>query len=318
MHDLVKAFCLVGLLAFGTQAQAEDTQPGENWHPSAYGADDELGAINLLTDDMATNAAGLVKTGKVYGLGIETGSQTPAFPPRGFKVYIVQPDQQAGITMGPNKMTYNDDIVEGWFGVGTQIDGLGHLGIDHVYYNGHKVEDFAKPTGLTKLGVENIPPIVTRGVLLDMAAHFGVDIMEKGTAINSEDIKAAAKSQGVDIRKGDVVLLHTGWLNMLDQDPMEFASGAPGLGVDGAEYLASLGVVAIGGDSTALEVVPHEEGAGVYRVHQILLAINGVYILENIDSRALAKDKAWEFMFVLAAPRVTGAVQMFVNPVAIR
>jgi kynurenine formamidase len=289
-----------------------------DWYPSAYGADDEIGAANLLSDELALKAAKLVTTGKVYPLGIETNSKTPAFAPRGFKIYVVQPNQQAGQTLGPNKMTYNDDVVEGWFGVGTQIDGLGHLGIDNLYYNGLKAADFATPSGLTKLGIEKVPPIVTKGVLLDMAAHFGVERLEAGHAFNSADIKAAEKAQGITIEKGDVVLFHTGWMSMLDEDPVKFASGAPGLGRDGAKYLASLGVIAIGGDSTALEAVPHEEGSGNYEVHQILLAKNGVYILENIDSRALAADKAYEFMFMLSPAKITGAVQMIVNPIAIR
>jgi kynurenine formamidase len=309
---LIATWLACAAMASPTLSMAAD------WFPSAYGEGDELGAANLLSDTLALNAAKLVTSGKVYSLGIETNSQTPAFAPRGFKIYIVQPDQQAGQTLGPNKMTYNDDVVEGWFGVGTQIDGLGHLGIDNVYYNGNKAADFATPNGLTKLGIEKVPPIVTNGVLLDMAAHFGVARLEKGHAINSADLKTAAKAQKITITKGSVVLLHTGWMNVLDEDPAEFASGAPGLGRDGATYLASLGVIAIGGDSTALEAVPHEEGSGNYEVHQILLAKEGVYILENIDSRELAADKVYEFMFVLSPAKVTGAVQMIVNPIAIR
>ena len=309
---------LAGLCLALAMAAVPTFSSAADWYPSAYGPDDEIGAANNLSADGVVNAASLVTTGKVYPLGIETNSKTPAFAPRGFKVIIVQPDQQGGTTLGPTKMTYNDDIVEGWYGVGTQIDGLGHLGINNVYYNGNKSIDFALPTGLTKLGIEKIPPLVTRGVLLDMAAHFGVKHLEKGTPINSADIKAVAANQGVQIGKGDVVLFNTGWMHVLDEDPVEFASGAPGLGLDGAKYLASLGVVAIGGDSTALEVVPHEEGSGSYEVHQILLAKNGVYILENLDTRALAADKVYEFMFVLSPAKVTGAVQMIVNPVAIR
>ncbi|MFN3230997.1 MAG: cyclase family protein [Alphaproteobacteria bacterium] len=299
-------------------AMSGPARAGEDWYPSKYGPDDEIGAANLLTPQRVLEAAKLVKTGKVYGLGIETSSETPAFPPRGWKVYIVQPDQIGGATLGHTKTSYNDDIVEGWFGVGTQIDGLGHLGIDNVYYNGNKAADFAKSTGLTKLGVEKIPPIVTRGVLLDIAGLRGVDRLEAGEAINRTDIDAALEKQGLSIGEGDVVLLHTGWMNMLDEDPVAFTAGEPGLGREGATYLASLGVVAVGGDSFAMEAVPHEDGAGQFEVHQILLAKNGVYILENIDTRQLAADGAHEFLFVLSAPRVTGAVQMIVNPVAIR
>ena len=124
--------------------------------------------------------------------------------------------------------------------------------------------------------------------------------------------------QGVQIRKGDVVLLHTGYLPVADKDPKAFLAGEPGLGKEGAEYLASKEVVAVGADQWALEVIPFEKGVGAFEVHQILLAKNGVHILENMNTANLVADKAWEFMFVLGAPRITGSVQAIINPVAIR
>ena len=158
----------------------------------------------------------------------------------------------------PSKTTYNDDIIEGWVGVGSQIDGLGHIGVEHVYYNGNKLLDFADPTGLKKLGVEKIPPMVTRGVLLDMAAHFGTDVVKEGTAFNVKEIEEVAKKQGVEIRQGDVVLFHTGWASLIGKDDKRFNSGEPGLGVEGAKYLTGKGVVAIGADTWGLEVIPFE------------------------------------------------------------
>src|SRR6478609_10606800 len=131
--------CSIALL--GTVASAQD------WTKSKWGPNDEIGAANNMSPDIVMKAAGLIKTGKTYGLGIETNSKTPAFPPRTFKVLVLQPGQAGGNELGPNKTTYNDDIIEGWVGVGSQIDGLGHLGIEHVYYNGNKLLDFADPTG---------------------------------------------------------------------------------------------------------------------------------------------------------------------------
>ena len=152
-----------------------------------------------------------MKTGKTYALGIPVDSKTPAYPPRAFKITVVQPGQAGIPGLGPSKTTYNDDIIDGWVGVGSQLDGLGHIGVEHVYYNGNKLLEFADPTGLKKLGVEKIPPMVTRGVLLDMAAHFGTDVVKEGTAFNVKEIEEVAKKQGVEIRQGDVVLFHTGW-----------------------------------------------------------------------------------------------------------
>jgi kynurenine formamidase len=290
----------------------------EKWFPSRWGAADELGAANLLSAAKVLEAAKLVKSGRTYALGIPVGADTPAFPPRSCKVYIVQPGQVHGGSLGPTKTTYNDDILECWVGIGTQLDGLGHIGIDGVYYNGNKAADFAKTTGLTKLGVEKIPPLVARGVLLDMAAHFGTDVVKEGTAFNRAEIDAAAKKQGVEIREGDIVIFHTGWLSLIGKDNKRYASAEPGLGVEGARYLVSKGVVAVGADTWGLEVLPFEKDKGVFEVHQILLPMGGVYILENINTAELAKDRAYEFLFVLGQPRYVGAVQAMINPVAIR
>ena len=175
-----------------------------------------------------------------------------------FKITIVQPGQAGIPGLGPTKTTYNDDIIEGWVGVGSQLDGLGHIGVEHVYYNGNKLADFADAKGLKKLGVEKVPPMVTRGVLLDMAAHFGTDVVKEGTAFNTKEIEEVAKKQGVEIRQGDVVLFHTGWVSLIGKDDKRYNAGEPGLGVDGAKYLVGKGVVAVGADSWGLEVVPFE------------------------------------------------------------
>lgn len=293
----------------------------QDWTKSKWGADDEIGSANLVTPESVLAASKLVKTGKTYPLGIVVDSSTPAFAPRTLSVTVLQPNQIATSGLGPTKTTYNDDIFMGWLGIGSQIDGLGHIGVDHVYYNGNKDSDFAKADGLTKLGLEKVPPIVARGVLLDMAAYYGEPILKEGTAYTREDIIDAAEKQGVEIREGDVVLFHSGWLNLIDgesPDPKRYVSVEPGLGKTGAEYLVEKNVLAIGGDTWGLEAVPFEEGVGVFEVHQILLAKNGIFILENMDTRDLAADKATEFMFTLGFGRLKGAVQQIINPIAIR
>jgi kynurenine formamidase len=309
-HALVLC-CSVALLGSVGAASAQD------WTKSKWGPDDEIGAANYMKPELVVKAAQLVKTGKTYALGFPVSSSTPAYPPRGFKITVVQPGQAGNPGLGPNKATYNDDMLDGWVGVGSQLDGLGHLGIEHVYYNGNKVADFADPTGLKKLGVEKIPPMVTRGVLLDMAAYYNTDIVKEGTAFNVKEIEEAAKKQGVEIRQGDVVLFHTGWLSLIGKDDKRYGAAEPGLGVEGAKYLTGKGVVAVGADTWGVEVLPFE-GKTIFEVHQILLAMNGTYILENMDTAALAADKGYEFLFVLGQPRFKGGVQSMINPVAIR
>ena len=316
-----KKGCAAGGIAAALVLTASAAQAEMDWTESRWGPDDEIGAANLITPESVQAAAGLVRTGQTYNLGIVIDSSTPAFPPRSLSIAILQPNQIGIQGLGPTHMTYNDDIFMGWLGIGPQIDGLGHIGIDHVYYNGNIDSDFAKADGLTHLGIERLPPLVSRGVLLDMAAFYGVEIVPEGTPYTREDIMAAAEAQGVEIREGDTVLFHSGWLNLLDgenQDHARYGGTEPGLGKTGAEYLIEQNVMAVGADTWGLEAVPFPEGTGVFEVHQMLIPMNGIFILETMDTRALAADEAWEFMFVLGAARVRGAVQMMINPTAIR
>ena len=305
-------------LAALTAAFTATLTQAEDWYPSEFGPDDTLGAVNRMTPAAVVEAARLVKTGKTYALGVETGPDTPAYPPRKYQMTILQLEDGTGTPWGDNKLTSNDDLMMTWLGIGSQIDGLGHVGINHVYYNGIRAKDFTKVTGLTTFSISDIPPIVARGVLLDIARLKDRTILDEGTAINRADIEAAAKAQGIELRKGDVVLFHTGWLNVADEDGARFMKGEPGVGIDGARYLAEIGVIAVGADTFGVEVIPFETEGQIFPVHQELLTKKGIYLLENMDTRALAKDEGWEFLFVLGQPRFVGAVQAVINPVAIR
>jgi kynurenine formamidase len=307
---------LLGILvAFLTVCLVE---AGSGVPKSEFGPDDELGAANRLSPAAVIEAAKLIKTGKTYPLGVETGPDTPAYGPRKFQMTILQLDDGVGKPAGDNQATGNDDMMYTYMGIGSQIDGLGHLGINHTYYNGVHAKDFVKVSGLTKFSTSNIPPIVCRGVLLDMAAYLGKAIVPEGTPFNEKEITGAAKAQGVVIQEGDVVLFHTGWLNIAESDPKRFMAGEPGLGMDGARFLAKKKIIAVGSDTFGLEALPFEQEGVFFPVHQELLTRNGIYLLENMDTRELAKDKGWEFLFVLGQPRFYGSVQSIINPVAIR
>ena len=303
----------LALIALTTPALAE-----EAWYPSKYGAQDTAGAMNNLSPEGAVKAAKLVKTGKVYALGIVTGPDTPVWPGRSYSVAVMGIDDGGGSPIGDTKVTGHDDVLMTFVGIGTQLDGFGHMGIDRRHYNGVHAREFYKPDGVTKFGTEAILPTATRGVLLDMTKHYKVAQLKPGTAFNRLEIDAAAKAAGVRIGKGDVVLFHTGWMAMAKTDPKQFIAVQPGLGEEGANYLASLGVVMIGADTAALEALPPEDSARPFVVHQTLLTKHGVHILENINTADLAADGATEFMFVLGQPRFQGTVQAVVNPVAIR
>jgi kynurenine formamidase len=286
--------------------------------PSRWGAADQIGNANLITPASVLEAAKLVKTGKTYPLGIVIDSNTPAFPPRNLSLQVVQPGQQQGRVAFPNAI-YNDDLVQMWLGIGPQIDGLGHLGSEGTYYNCNKAVDISEITGLTRLGIENVPPLVARGVLLDMAGHFGVEYMEAGQAFDVEDVKAVEKAQGTPVREGDVVLFHTGWTDAkLESDPTAWVSGEPGQAEEVAVYLASKNVIAVGADTWAVDVVPAPDPDRGFQGHVILLKENGIHILETMNTGPLVRDGVTEFMFVLGPARIRGAVQMIINPIAIR
>jgi kynurenine formamidase len=232
-------------------------------------------------------------------------------------INVFMPGQYGGATIGSNEASYLDDKICGWLGIGTQIDSLAHAGKRGTFYNGNRAIDFVTASGVNNLGVEGIPPIVTRGVLVDIARYRGVARLEEGEVIDAEELQGAAAAQGVRISEGDVVVIHTGWLSMLYEDPDRFMAGQPGIDRSAAQYLVDRHVVAVGADNWGLEAVPFKTDA-FFDVHVMLLAENGTYILEALDTRELAADKVYEFMFVLGQPRLVGAVQAIVNPIAIR
>ena len=307
-------------LACAISLAASPLAAAQDCIPSKWGADDEIGSANYVTPENTLKAAALIKQGKSMPLGIVIDSNTPAFPPRTLSLQVVQPNQQGGqrLDMFGYPGSYNDDLLQTWVGIGSQIDGLGHLGEDGMYYNCNDEKDFAAITGLTKLGVHNVPPLVGRAVILDMASYFGKDALEAGDNFGEADIKAAAAAQGLALGEGDIILFHTGWTDAkLESDPAAWGSGEPGVNNEGMRYLATLNPMAVGADTWGIEPVPAPEGDGVFYGHVILLKENGVYLLEVMNTGPLLREGVDEFMFVLGQARIRGSVQMIINPVAL-
>jgi kynurenine formamidase len=316
-----------GFRATPAQAQAQTGGPtagaapaagGGPVRPSRWGPNDTIGNMNLVTPQKVQEAARLVTQGRAYPLGIVVDRSTPAFPPRSVSVNVFMPGQEGGRTLGTNRMTYMDDTINGWLGVGTQLDTFAHLGVDYTFYNGNKAQDFLQTTGVTKLGVEGVPPMVTRGVLVDLAKAKGKPRLDGGELVSADELRQAMQAQNVRVTPGDVVVLHTGWLSMLAENPKRFGDEEPGIDGAGAELLASMQPCAVGADTWGVEAVPFKDPNVLWQGHQVLLAQNGVHILENLDTAALVRDGVAEFMFTLGQPRYRGAVQAIINPVAIR
>ena len=287
--------------------------------PGPWGEDDQIGAANRVTPERTLAAAQLVKAGRSHPLGIVIDPSMPAYPPRYAQLQVVQPNQQFGADPGLGwDGIYNDDMLQMWLGIGPQLDGLGHMGEAGYFYNCHRGADIAPITGLTKLDISQIPPLVARGVLIDMTKHFGVSYMAAGQPIEAQDIRAAMEAQNIAVNEGDVVLLHTGWTDAkLASEPDLWAQTIPGISNDAARYLASLKPTAVGADTWGLGAVPAKTGDKLFYEHAVLLQQNGIYLLETMNTGPLAQELVYEFMFVLGQPRLKGAVQMIINPVAL-
>lgn len=313
-HNVIRG-AAAGLLALAAGAAA-----AQDCQPSKWGADDQIGSANLITPERTLAAMSLVKRGVSRPLGIVIGPDTPAFPPRSLSLQVVQPNQQGGQRLNgfgyPG--VYNDDLLQTWIGIGSQLDGLGHLGEDGMYYNCNDEKDFAALTGLTKLGTENVPPLVGRAVIIDMAAHAGKPHLDAGEHFGPEEIQAAMDAQGVTINEGDIILFHTGWTEAkLDSDPTAWVSGEPGINNAGVEWIAAMNPLAVGADTWGLEPVPAPPGDGVFYGHVTLLMKNGIYILETMNTGPVLRDGVNEFLFVLGQPRIRGTVQAMINPIAL-
>lgn len=286
--------------------------------PSPWGADDQIGAANRVTPERTVAAAELVKKGISHPLGIVIEPGMPAYPPRYTELQVVQPNQQFNADLGVGwEASSNDDVLQMWLGTGPQLDGLGHMGEAGEFYNCNQGKDFSIITGLTKLDISSIPPMVGRGVMIDIAKQMGVDSLQAGQPITSNDIKAAMKSQGVTVGEGDVVLLHTGYTDAtLKQNPSLWAGSIPGITNEASVFLAGLKPMAVGADTWGLGAVPPRAGDKIFYDHVVLLKQHGIYILETMNTGRLADEGVHEFMFVLGQARLKGAVQMIINPVA--
>lgn len=317
MLKSTKTLILVGFMVALLMPVTVAAADKETRFISRFGAGDTLGALNFLSSDRVLAAMRLVRKGDVYQLGMVTGPNTPAYGTRKFQLIVHQLADGSGTPVGSNELVGNDDTLITSIGIGSQIDGLGHIGHKHRYYNNRPAAEVVAPDGLKTFGTHTLPGIVTRGVLLDMVRYFGDNPVPSGTAFTEQDIKRAAKRQGVTIGEGDVVLFHTGYMQANAGNP-KLVPTEPGLGVSGADYLAKLGVVAIGADTWAVEALPSENPNEVFPVHMMLLAKYGVYILENMVTEKLAADRVGAFAFVLGVPKIQGTVQAIINPLAIR
>ena len=308
---------LAGVLVIAAVVLACSSAMGQadKWYPSRWGADDQRGAANRITPAKVLETRQLITKGNVYQLGHVYEPGMPMYGTRHFSLRI----PQAFKMPGKNEAVYHDEVISGELGqIGTQFDGLGHLGMGDLFYNGNRRSEFAQAEGLTKLGIENVGPIVTRGVLIDVARFKGVDQLPPRYEITVTDLEGALQREGVQIRSGDMVILHTGWGSLWMKDNTRYGDSEPGIGVAAAQMLVDAEVVVVGADTWGVEVMPNPDSSLSAPVHQLFLARNGIYLHENLITADLARDSVYEFVYMFAPLRLKGATGSPGNPIAIR
>src|SRR5215831_8518096 len=296
---------------------------GQSWKPpvdidrcpSKWGAGDERGSGNHMKPETVLRAAKLIKTGETIELGHVLAADMPLNPTRQFSVHT----KRTFMNKPSNRRGSNEELLTSEIGqVGTQFDGFAHQTIEDKVYNCYKLDDIATRTGFTKVGVEKVGTLMTRGVLIDVAALKGVDMLGETYEVTVADLEQALQKQNQKLQPGDAVIIHTGWGKLWGKDNARYMKSSPGIGVKAAEWLAKQDPMLVGGDTAPVEVSPNPDPEISLPVHQIMLVVNGVHLLENLKLDELAGKRMYEFAFVMQPLKLQGFTGSTVAPTAIR
>lgn len=307
-----------------------------NW--GRWGASDEVGTINFITRDKVREGGACIRKGRVFSLAVpfdRNGPQsglTARFNPMLFLTRDGGDIETKAIERLPHYCShgevhsrFTDDVLVMPSQAGTQWDALAHCIYDGKMYNGFPASSVAS-WGTIHCGVEVWRDrIATRGVLLDIARWRGKDWLEPGTPISDTDLAECAKSQGVEVREGDIVLIRTGHVGLCHARKSwgDYAGGnAPGLALSACRWIHANRVAGIATDTWGMEVRPNETPDVHQPLHIVLIVYMGLLVGEIFDLEALAKDCAadgqYDFQFIAPPLPVTGAVGSPLNPIAIK
>jgi kynurenine formamidase len=318
-------------------------QKGKGWG-WVWGKQDEVGSLNEMNDASRLAALRAVQQGKVYDLGVVYDRTSYKWPghnpgeiisfrtPEGVKR---QGDSPALIEQNPSKTAWHSCAVFVSDNVATQIDGLGHAteGNDDHWYNGFQEKEWGGNWGVRKCDATTIPPIIARGVVIDIAGSKGAEALPAHYAISVEDVQVALKKQNTELKSGDVVLIRTGtlryWSNSGDDAEGKIKEhDSAGINLETAKWLVEQnGAMLIGSDTSGLEYAPRDEDTEAYRkkyksfmpVHNYLLIAQGIHIGEFHNLEALARDKVYEFCYICTTAKLKGAAAGFaLRPIAVR
>ena len=309
---------MTGLFAFAcaaAQAQSWMPPPESQRCPSKWGAGDERGSGNHMKPASVLKAAKLIRTGEVIELGHVLRAGIPLQATRQFNLHT----KRTFMNPEANQRGSNEELVTTELGqVGTQFDGFAHQTHGDSFYNCFKVSEVATRTGFTKLGVEKVGALVTRGVLIDVAGLKGVETLPDSYEITAEDLQQALQRQNLQLEPGDAVIIHTGWGKLWGKENARYMRASPGIGVGAGEWLVKQDPMLLGADNIPVEVAPPKDPKLSGPIHQMMLVVHGIHLLENMKLDELAAKRVHEFAFVMQPLKLQGATGSTVAPIAIR
>lgn len=288
-----------------------------NW--GRWSADDEIGALNLITQDHIRGAISLVKRGHVLALGrvIRHDIVRVADRPGPTHVLTLDGGDYAAGARPPGGVYTADDFIAMPVATGTHIDALAHIWTEEGLFNGHS-PNLVRSYGARACGIDKVTGIVTGAVLADISALHGVESLPPSHVVTAEELgEATAKTPP---EPGDALLIRTGWLtpaNMAGRDPRSLEREEPGVGASAVEWIAERDLAVVGADTLGVEVLPAEDGSPGAPMHVELIARLGVHLIELLDLEELATLRPERFLFVVAPLRIRGGVNSPVNPLAI-
>jgi kynurenine formamidase len=283
--------------------------------PSKWGPNDERGSGNHMKPASVLNAAKLIKTGEVIELGHVIEAGMPMQSTRRFEMFT----KRTGEYLGSNKRGSNEELVVSEIGqVGTQFDGFAHQTQGDTLYNCFKLDEIATRTGFTKLGIQNVGALMTRGVMIDVAAYKGVEMLEGGYEVTVADLEGALKRQNLSLQPGDAVIINTGWGKLWNKDNARYTKSHPGIGVKAGEWIIAKDPMLMGADNTSVENSPPSDPMLSGPIHQMALVIHGVHLLEHLKLDELSAKNVYEFAFIMQPMKLQGATGSSVAPIAVR
>ena len=304
---------MLSLVLPSANAQSWIPPAEEDRCPSRWGEGDERGSANHMGPSAVLRAARLINSGEVVELGHVLHESIP-MGNRHFDLYL----KPTGMNPQSNQRGSNEEIVVTELGqVGTQFDGFSHQTIGDTLYNCFRVSETLTRSGFTSLGIENVGMLMTRGVLLDIARLKGVDVLAEDYEITTDDLQQALADADLTLEPGDAVIINTGWGQLWETDVPRFLGRAPGIGIAAAEWLVTQDPMLVGADNQPVEIQPNPDSEISLPVHQIMLVVNGIHLLERMKLDELAAREVYEFAFVMQPLKIRGATGSTVVPAAV-